>query len=214
MRDDMRFFDAIARRYDRVYALPSAESRIRMARILRELPERARVLDLGVGTGRELPALLDAGHAPTGLDFSAEMIALCKARTRTIPIVRADFWEPLPFDDASFEAVIALHGTLAHPPGDGSIEALAGEIARVLAMGGVLVVEAPAPAWLDALASSASTRRTGADRCVHEDESAHVAIEAVVLSPGRWRALLEPRFTVAVEAIGAHEMLIVARLVR
>jgi SAM-dependent methyltransferase len=230
MRDALRFFDAIASRYDRVYALPSADSRVRMARILRELPPCARVLDLGVGTGRELPALLDAGHTPTGLDFSSEMILLCKRRARPISIVRADFWERLPFGDASFDSVLALHGTLAHPPrGDGggippsferALGRLANDIARVLAPGGVFMAEVPTLAWLDTVSASptlgpdtpGSARRTAADGCVHEDRATGFAIEAVVLAPERWRALLEPPFAVAIEAIGDHEMLIVARL--
>jgi SAM-dependent methyltransferase len=221
MSEDRKFFDAIACRYDRVYALPSADSRVRMARILRELPPHARVLDLGVGTGRELPALLDGGHMPTGLDFSSEMIALCKGRARPISIVQADFWERLPFGNASFDAVLALHGTLAHPPNEHALGGLTADIARVLARGGVFMAEVPTPAWLDAISKSpswdtpgtpGSARRTAPDRCVHQDRASGVAIEAVVLAPERWRALLERRFAVALEAIGDHEMLIVARL--
>jgi aryl-alcohol dehydrogenase-like predicted oxidoreductase len=124
------FFDAIARRYDRAYALSGPLSRARLARVVRELEGRTRVLVLGIGTGRELPALLDAGHEPVGLDVSPEMIAQCSHRARRVPIVLGDFYEPLPFGDASFDAAIALHGTLAHPPHEGAHRALASHLPR------------------------------------------------------------------------------------
>jgi len=107
------FFDAIARRYDRTYGRSRAESTASLARVLALLAPRSHVLDLGVGTGRELPALLDAGHDPVGLDASREMLALCARRARPIPLVLGDLWERLPWEDASFDAVLALHGTLA-----------------------------------------------------------------------------------------------------
>src|ERR1019366_6114185 len=145
------FFDAVAGRYERAYALPPAESRRRMTRALAALPSPpARVLDLGVGTGRELPALLDAGYLPTGLDASRAMLARCSHRARPVPLVRADFWaSPLPFEVGAFDAALALHGTLAHPPDDDAIRRLAGELARVVRSGGALVIEVPSPAWLE-----------------------------------------------------------------
>ena len=167
-----RFFDAIAARYDREYALDPAMTRVRMARVIGELPRLpARVLDLGVGTGRELSALLDAGLEVTGVDVSSEMLARCARRARPIPLVRADFWAPLPLPDGSFDAAVALHGTLAHPPDDAAYEALGAELARVVAPEGVVVAEVPAPAWLDAAGSMPQTdrrriTRTGPGRCV------------------------------------------------
>ncbi len=108
--DARRFFDGIAGRYERVYGLPSAESRRRMTRVLGELPAApARILDLGVGTGRELSALLDAGYHPTGVDLSPAMLARCARRSRPVDLVEADFWRPLPFDDASFDVVFSQH---------------------------------------------------------------------------------------------------------
>ena len=215
--DARRFFDAIARRYDRAYALPREASKARMARVLGELPPRARVLDLGVGTGRELPALLDAGHAPTGLDFSAEMLALCNRRGRAVPLVEASFWEPLPFADASFDAVIALHGTLAHPRDTSALARLGQEIARVLVPGGVLVAEVPAPAWLDSLdaaqGADRTVRRIAPDLCVYEDTVAGVSIEARVIDDAGWARALAP-LAVRVEPLGPVERLVVGRRTR
>ena len=158
-----RFFDAIAGRYERAYALPSNESRARMERVLRELPSSGRVLDLGVGSGRELTAMLDAGLQPVGVDASAPMLERCARRARPVPLVNADFWGPLPFEDASFDAATALHGTLAHPPDDDAIARLGREVARLVRPDGVWVIEVPSPAWLDRAAGDPRVSRTGPD---------------------------------------------------
>jgi SAM-dependent methyltransferase len=230
-RSAARFFDGIAGRYERAYALPSEESRRRMPYVLRELPAPpARVLDLGVGTGRELPPLLDAGYSPTGLDASAAMLARCARRSRPVPLVHADFWQPLPFPDDAFDAAIALHGTLAHPPDGDAIARLAREVARVVRPGGTWVVEAPAPAWLERLelppvgapaAAGPSTPsgdgrvvRTGPRTCVYEDLVVGVSIEARLLDADEWRAALGQAWKTRVEPLGDREWLVVAKRAR
>jgi SAM-dependent methyltransferase len=215
-----RFFEAIAGRYDRVYALGAPESKARTKRLLAELPPApARVLDLGVGTGRELTALLDAGLAVTGLDVSQAMLDRCARRARPIPLVRADFWEPLPFGDASFDAAIALHGTLAHPPAEDSLAKLGADLARVVRPGGVLVAEVPSPAWIERLDGLASTgdrvlRRTGPRTCVFEDRVAGASIEARVLDENEWTAALGPVWQTRIEPLGELEWLVLARRAR
>jgi SAM-dependent methyltransferase len=193
-----------------------------MARVLRELPASpARVLDLGVGTGRELAALLDAGHAPTGLDASRAMLARCARRSRPVPLVCADFWNaPLPFPDGAFDAVIALHGTLAHPPEAAAVHRLARDVARLVVPGGLFVAEVPSLAWLDSLSSSAPVdagdrvaRRTGLRTARIEDLVVGASVEALVLDEAQWRDGLSPGWTTRIEPIEepAVEWLIVAR---
>ena len=195
--DVARFFDAIAGRYERSYALPADESRRRMERVLRELPPApARVLDLGVGTGRELSALLDAGYTPTGVDVSREMLRRCARRSRPVALVHADFWRPLPVADGAFDAALALHGTLAHAPDDGALGRLARELARVVRRGGAWVVEVPSPAWLAEIEATSEledghVRRTGPQTCVYEDRVVGASIEARVFTEPQWRAALE-----------------------
>jgi SAM-dependent methyltransferase len=198
------FFDAVARRYDRQYALAGATSRERLARMLERLAGKRRVLDLGVGTGRELPALLDAGHEVIGLEISDAMIAECNKRSRTVPIVRGDFYEhPLPFSDASFDAVIALHGTLAHPPHEAAHRALASEIARVLAQRGVFYAEVPAAEGLARL----GVTTLGARRFVHRDDASGIAIEGIAHTKDEWRDAFAP-LVVDIESLNDVEHVI------
>lgn len=211
-RGAARFFDAIAGRYERAYALPPEPSRARMKRLLRELPPAARVLDLGVGTGRELSALLDAGHRPVGVDVSAPMLERCARRARPIPLVQADFWHPLPFEDASFDAVIALHGTLAHPPDDPAVSELARELGRVVRPRGVWVLEVPSPTWLDAEPrDDRRLTRTGPATGLYEDLPTGATIEVRLRSDTEWVAALSPAWSTVVEAMTSSEWLVVAR---
>jgi SAM-dependent methyltransferase len=209
--DARRFFDAIAGRYEREYALPADESRVRMERVRRALPPPpARVLDLGVGTGRELTALLDAGYEPTGVDVSEAMLERCGRRARPVPLLLCDFWEPLPFEDGSFDAAMALHGTLAHPPDHAAVRRLARELARVVRRGGAFVAEVPAPAWIERAAGDARVRRTGPDTATYADPVTGARIEARLLSDTAWAAALGPAWTTRVEPVGDGEWLVVA----
>lgn len=167
------FFDAIATRYDRVFARDPSEMRAHVDRALEAIgPGPRDVLDLGVGTGLELPRLLDAGHRVVGVDVSPEMIALCKNRSRPIRCVEHDFWTRLPFDDASFDAVIALFGSLAHAPDAEALTSLAREIARVLRADGVFFAEVPSPAWVAAHPAFVDERTGASIAIVAQPESA------------------------------------------
>jgi len=207
-----KFFDAIARRYDRVYAPPSAESRARMQRVLSALPPRSRILDLGVGTGRELSSLLDAGHEVVGLDLSTEMLAVCARRARPISVVQGDLWQPLPFPDAAFDAVLALHGTLAHPPAREACAGIAVEAARVLRGGGVFVAEVPLPKWLDGACPGGPDRkveRVGEGAAWIEDGATGASIVALLLGAEEWRRVLSPFFAVEMTGEEGEELFFV-----
>jgi SAM-dependent methyltransferase len=209
--DARRFFEAIAGRYERAYGLTADESRARMQRVQRELPPPpARVLDLGVGTGREVTALLDAGYEPTGVDVSPAMLERCARRARPVPLVDANFWDALPFDDGAFDAAIALHGTLAHPPDDGAVARLARELARIVRPGGAFVAEVPSPAWLERAAGDARVTRTGPSTAVYEDPATGARIEARLLSDGDWMAALGPAWSGRVEPFGDAEWFVAA----
>lgn len=95
-----------------------------------------RVLDLGCRSGALTRHFLE-GNSVVGLDVDAA--ALEKAAALGVEPVQANVEEPLPFEDASFDAVVAgeLFEHLQFP------DALVGEIRRVLRPGGTLAGSVP-----------------------------------------------------------------------
>jgi SAM-dependent methyltransferase len=95
-----------------------------------------RVLDLGCRSGALTRHFLDS-NSVVGLDVDAA--ALEKAAALGIEPVQADVEEPLPFEDGTFDAVVAgeLFEHLRFP------DALVAEIRRVLRPSGVLAGSVP-----------------------------------------------------------------------
>jgi SAM-dependent methyltransferase len=94
-----------------------------------------RILEVGCGTGelaRSLVAALPGVHL-VATDLSAGMVAATRAPGLTALVAPADH---LPFDDASFDVVVAAW-MLYHVP---DLNAALRELARVLGSDGVLVV--------------------------------------------------------------------------
>lgn len=105
--------------------------------ILREaIGQGKRVLDLGCRSGALTRHFLE-GNEVVGLDVDAA--ALAKAEALGVEPVQADVEQPLPFDNASFDAVVAgeLLEHLQFP------DALVAEIHRVLRPGGVIAGSVP-----------------------------------------------------------------------
>jgi ubiquinone/menaquinone biosynthesis C-methylase UbiE len=77
------------------------------------------VLDVGTGTGRGAIALARRGAVVTGVDASAEMLAVARTRAAaagvTVTFSREDA-HGLPFADRTFDAVLCLR-VLMHTPG-------------------------------------------------------------------------------------------------
>jgi ubiquinone/menaquinone biosynthesis C-methylase UbiE len=128
-----RLYDAIAGRYDeldgrRVPAL-AAWLRKRLLAVRCHAPG-GRLLDLGAGTGLVTRAAGGVFDLRVGLDISPRILA---AGRQAFDLAVAADVDHLPFPDASFDAVASvavLHHLYA-------FEGLVGEVARVLAPGGV-----------------------------------------------------------------------------
>ena len=99
---------------------------------------RGRVLEVAVGTGRNLPHYR-ADVTITGLELSPAMLALARRRAadlgRAVSLHEGDA-ERLPFGDASFDTVVCVLSlcAIAHP------RAATAEMHRVLVPGGRLLL--------------------------------------------------------------------------
>lgn len=93
---------------------------------------RGRVLDVGCGTGRNLP-LFGPGAKVIGLDPARESLLRAHRRAPGVPLVRASA-EKLPFRDGAFDTVVSGLVFCSVPD---PLRGLA-EVKRVLAPGGQL----------------------------------------------------------------------------
>ncbi|HEX7097528.1 MAG TPA: class I SAM-dependent methyltransferase [Acidimicrobiales bacterium] len=96
-----------------------------------------RVLDIGAGTGRVTRSLQSRGWKVTSLDASPEMLDELARTTPGAECVNGMLGQPLPFEDESFDAVVALR-VLKYVPNPASAMR---EIRRVLRPGGRAVIE-------------------------------------------------------------------------
>ncbi len=100
---------------------------------------RMRILDVGTGTGFIALLLAELGHEVVGLDISEGMLGVAREKAKKAGL-DVDFQlgdaENLPFNDASFDAVICRHllWTLPNP------EKAVREWVRVVGDGGRVVV--------------------------------------------------------------------------
>jgi SAM-dependent methyltransferase len=153
-----------------------------------------RVLDLGCRSGALTRHFLD-GNSVVGLDVDAA--ALEKAAALGIEPVQADVEEALPFEDASFDAVVAgeLLEHLQFP------DALVAEIRRVLRPGGVLVGSVPNAFRLQSRLRFLRGRPP-------EDDPTHLRM----LSPSALRALLSGFESAQLSYVGGRYARLHARL--
>lgn len=131
-------FDRAAEFYDETRAFPPGSER-RAADLLREtgsLTPESRVLEVGVGTGRIALPLSRHVHAIYGLDLARPMMERLRQKQTNEPVylVEGDATR-IPFGDATFDAVVAVHVFHLIPDWKGAVQ----EVARVLKPGAVLV---------------------------------------------------------------------------
>lgn len=101
------------------------------------VPDGARVLDIGCGTGNYTQALNKRGIGMVGLDRSGLMLRKARSKASDLPLIGADA-AALPFPDRSFDGAIC---TLAlHHFAD--LDATFAEAARVLHRGRLVIFTA------------------------------------------------------------------------
>jgi SAM-dependent methyltransferase len=101
-----------------------------------------RVLDAGCGAGRNAVWLVSQGADVVGLDASAELLRLARERLPSATFLLGDLADPLPFDDGSFDVVVAslvMHYLRDWVP-------TLRELRRVLSPGGEMVLSTHHPA--------------------------------------------------------------------
>lgn len=138
-------FNDIAEGYDKANRLMSLGRDRRWREIVAKrcaLPPNGRALDVCCGTGELALALVEAAPEGrvTGLDFSAEMLALAKAKVADaglasrLSFVEADATK-LPFAEAAFDAATVGWGLRNVPDLDATLR----EMARVVRPGGRVI---------------------------------------------------------------------------
>ena len=99
---------------------------------------RGRVLEIAIGTGLSLPHY-PSGATITGIELSPAMLAIARQRATGLGLdadLREGDAEHLPFDDASFDAVVCALALCTIP----SPAAAIAEMRRVLVPGGHLLL--------------------------------------------------------------------------
>ncbi len=142
-----RFFEAASLLWSSRYNDdPAFEARRRrfIAAVQARLKEPGKILDFGCGSGDIALALAELGHQLTGADVSAAMIAAARTadgdhRAQWIALDGAAKTVPLPFPDATFDAVVA--SSVLEYVAD--LRATLLEIAHVLRDGGWLLATVP-----------------------------------------------------------------------
>jgi SAM-dependent methyltransferase len=110
-------FDLIGERYEKTF-VERTEQRRAGEWLLDRLPVRARVLDLGCGTGVPTAAqFAEAGVEVVGIDESERMLALARERVPRGRFLRRDMRE-LGTDLGDFDAVAAFFSLLMVPRAD------------------------------------------------------------------------------------------------
>ncbi len=143
--------------YDAVYAEhhPYAGGAATVLELVRKAgdgrdPKSMSLLDVGCGTGRHLELLAGEFGSVAGLDLSEVQLAAAAERLGPgIPLYHGDMLalgsvlgaRPGAGRPASFDVMLCLHSSIAYLAGAEELTTAIGEMARLLAPGGTLIIE-------------------------------------------------------------------------
>jgi SAM-dependent methyltransferase len=96
------------------------------------------ILDLGVGGGRTIPLLTRISEDYTGLDYTAEMVALARQRFPAVRVVHGDARDLSQFPEGSFSLVVFSFNGIDAVDHDARQRVLS-EVHRVLRPGGIFL---------------------------------------------------------------------------
>lgn len=96
------------------------------------------VLDIGVGAGRTTEILASRAGRYVGIDYTAEMIALCRKKYPDLRFEVMDARDLGAFADSSFDLVVFSFNGIDSVEGEGRLRIFS-EVARVLRPGGAFV---------------------------------------------------------------------------
>jgi SAM-dependent methyltransferase len=119
-----------------------AHSAVRLAQLVRLLPARARVLNIGIGDGTFEELALARGLDVHALDPDAGTVHALRAHLALGERAQAGRAEAIPFPDQHFDAVV-LAEVLEHLD-ERTLEQARNEVHRVLRPGGRVIVTVPA----------------------------------------------------------------------
>ncbi|WP_326958552.1 class I SAM-dependent methyltransferase [Amycolatopsis sp. NBC_01286] len=140
-------FDALGKDYEAAFRTAIAQ-RDAITALIESLPPRAKVLDLGSGTGRPVAELLAAaGHDVTGYDIAPKMVEIARAQVPAARFELGDLRE-LTFEDGTWDAVTTFFSLLQLTRAEQ--ETVIGRLAAWVKPGG-LVLLATVPADVDGL---------------------------------------------------------------
>ena len=148
LHDPSSYGDAFADVYDQWYSTLEDDDFIQV--LARQLPKRsARILELGVGTGRLVEKLRtvrpEHGDQIVGIDASEKMLAIAHDRGihNVAQLVCGDFSQALP--SGPFDAVFVGYNTLFNLPSETAIASCLSHVAKVLSPTGFFLTDLVIP---------------------------------------------------------------------
>ena len=139
--DKQTFFNRMAESWDKRFYTPEMEERLPQLVSSFHLQKRAKILDVGAGSGGIVPYLLEA-LGPEGsiwaIDFAEEMVRIARNKfpKESRVIFELASVEELPYENQFFDYVVCFG---AFPHFDGKQKALE-EMGRVLKNRGTLII--------------------------------------------------------------------------